>query len=137
MLVICCLAAFLAGCSKTETPEKSEAKPKPVPANTVAVTKTPAPVVKPKPPMEPLKGGILINVVAKEGNNTYPYRYGEIYIDGALVSKSNEIQAFLDPGLHTIAIKAQGFKPYEKTVTILPGTQMRAPQRFDILLEEE
>ena len=136
LLIICCLAIFLAGCAKMESPTKPEAKGKPVPPKAVVAAK-PAPAVKPKPPMEPLKGRLSINVLVKEGNNAQAFRYAEIFLDGAFISRTSNIELYLDPGPHMIAIKAQGYKPYERNITMLPGNQSMQVQAFNVLLEPE
>lgn len=132
LLIICCLAIFLAGCSKTETPKNTGAG-KAVPPKPVATAK-PTPPVSPRPPMPPPKGSLDINIYTGVPDHTNSFRWAEIYLDGAFISRTYQIRLNLDPGTHTIAIKAQGYKTYERNIMILPSTPI---QVLDVLLEPE
>jgi PBP1b-binding outer membrane lipoprotein LpoB len=126
LLIICCLAVFLAGCAKTETLTKPEAKQKAAPTKTAAA--------KPAPTKVPPKGGLIIDIRTPGTERSEATRYAEIYLDGAFVSSTSQMQLLLDLGPHIITIKAKGYKSYEKTITILANN---SSQMLNFLLEPE
>jgi len=133
ILIICSLTVFLSGCILV-TSEKKELSKEPHPTQSVVATKPAGPV---RPPLvrEPVKSPLNIDISCKdENNNINNYRWAEIYLDDNFISSTSRIQLFLDPGQYKIAVKAQGYKTYEKIITILPGQPVHD---LNILLEKE
>ena len=138
LLIICCLAIFLAGCAKMEKPQKN------VPAQPVAIA-SPDGMAVPHQPVagapqsgpfsqRPSRGTLNIGVYAGPADRPELFRWAEIYLDGAFISKTSTIRLYLDPGTHTIDIKAKGFKPSRWPIMILPSA---AIQSIEVLLEPE
>ena len=133
ILIICSLVVFLSGCILV-TSEKKELSTEPVPAQSVVAAK-PAGPVGPLPIKEPAKSQLSIDISYKdENNNINSFRWAEIYLDDTFISSTDRMQLNLEPGQHKIAVKAPGYKPYEKIITILPG---RTIQSLNVLLEKE
>ncbi len=132
LLIIFSLAFFLSGCILLSS-EKRELSKDSVPAVPVVATKQVSVDVSPST-KEPYRSNLTIHIGAGDEQNYRPYQWAEIYLDDAFIGSSDRLQLYLEPGQHKIAVKASGYKTYEKIITILPG---KITQQMSVLLEKE
>ena len=78
-------------------------------------------------------GNLEINVSAQDGADT---ALAEIYLDGIFIGNVTHNMPVLHAkfGQRVVEVKAQGFKPYKKTITILGEPNHQA---LNVLLEKE
>ena len=55
--------------------------------------------------------------------NTDPW--GQLYIDGTLIGNTPKGNLRIGPGTHTIRVVRFGFEPYERTIRVAPGQEIR------------
>jgi hypothetical protein len=58
--------------------------------------------------------------------------WGQLYIDGRLIGNTPKGNLRIDPGTHTIRVVRFGFEPYERTIRVAPGQEIRMT---DIVLQ--
>jgi hypothetical protein len=55
----------------------------------------------------------------------YSEPWGQLYIDGARVGHTPATELPIGVGPHTIRVVKDGYAPYEQTITVPPGEQVR------------
>ena len=135
LITCCCFACLFTGCILVSS-EKKELSKESLPPHSVVAVKPAGPVGR-MPVKEPPKTELFINISARNENNSISdYRWAEIYLDDNFIGSTHNTQLNLEPGQHKIAVKAPGYKSYEKIITILPLSG-RTVQQLNILLEKE
>jgi hypothetical protein len=77
------------------------------------------------------KGPLNIEVLATEGGHI---PNAEVYLDGKFIGSPMGSKLCLDCGEHAVRITAPGYKPYEKTITIIGRGN---PQGLSVVLEKQ
>ncbi len=85
----------------------------------------------PQPASKPY---LTVIVSVGDANKPVPFQYAEISLDGTFVSTASSVKLEVKPGQHRVAVKAAGYKPYEKRIRVLAGNQN---QTLSVLLEPE
>jgi len=118
-------------------PLDSAVAPAPAPAERAPVSPV-APVRRPSvaPPRRarPLPQRVDVASPAAAGRlfvNSTPW--GQVYVDSELIGNTPRVAVPVSPGSHRVRVVRDGFQPYETTVWIVPGQELRIT---DIVLRE-
>jgi len=97
--------------------------PRPRRGRAVPSAATPAPAGAAAPVAEPEPGRLFVNAAP----------WGQLYVDGQLVSNTPKANLSLAPGPHTIRVVREGFEPFQRAIQVAPGQVVRLT---DIVLVE-
>jgi hypothetical protein len=90
--------------------------PSATPINPPGATTRPAPTRRPSPVLSASEPGVLFI-------NSSPW--GEVYVDDQLVGTTPLAGLAVQPGEHRLRVVRPGFEPYEQSVSVAPGQQLR------------
>jgi serine/threonine protein kinase len=102
----------------TVVPEPRAPAPKPR-----ALRRTPTAARSAPPPRPATPGRLFINATP----------WGQVYVDGELIGNTPRADVLVLPGTHRLRVARDGFQPYERSIHIAPGQELRLT---DIVLQE-
>jgi protein kinase-like protein/PEGA domain-containing protein len=123
----------------------STASSMPRPDATVGATGVPVPPVAARPVPKPIKRAPPAGVVPparprRDAPSRAPGRlfvnaipWGQVFVDDASIGNTPRVAVPIAPGTHRVRVSRDGFEPFERTVQVAPGQDVRLT---DIVLRE-
>jgi serine/threonine protein kinase len=114
----------------------------PRPDSTVGTTGVPVPPVPARPVPKPIKRAppARVSVPRRNASSGAPGRlfvnaipWGQVFVDDASIGNTPRVAVPIPPGTHRVRVSRDGFEPFERTVQVAPGQDVRLT---DIVLRE-